>query len=195
MVVVDLDSRVSLQNYVTFPICITKWDYKKTYPDPAGVFDMVWASVDCSNYSQLRQLFDSDPDLAHADMLVRVTMDIISYFKPRVWYIENPVGGACTLDKRNIIPSECLTRTSYCKLGYDYQKNTGIWSNDKNLDLPPPCSKKSPCNHKLNSGLPYHARAIVVKSRANVKNNMQRNVQTEKERSSVPQLLLDCLSW
>ena len=43
---------------------------------------------------------------------------------------------------------------SYCKFGFQYRKNTHIFSNDGHLDvlLPPRCSKSNPCEAMLANG-------------------------------------------
>ena len=113
-------------------IDILKWDYK-IYPE--GHFDIIWASPDCrswsvAGYGRHRQLPDLNPKTHTAvlgELLIHKTLEIINYFKPKIWFIENPRGLL-----RHFPPMKTLP---FCHLvyygNYDYpmEKATNIWCN------------------------------------------------------------------
>ena len=64
---------------------ILQFDYRQL----GGTFDLVWASPCCTQYSIARSKAKTPRNLAHADALVRRAFEIVAYFKPRCWAIEN----------------------------------------------------------------------------------------------------------
>ena len=118
--VVSLDKRPDYNP--TICIDILEWDYT-VYPP--GHWDVVWASPECTHYSIARSKAKKPRNVEYADSLVPRALDIIEYFKPRAWYLENPASGLLkTREFMYLIP--CVT-VSYCKYGYPYRKNTMIW--------------------------------------------------------------------
>ena len=69
---------------------ILLWDYKAY---ESGYFDAIWASPVCTHYSAARTNAKTPRDFEWADSLVLKTLEIIEYFKPNTWYIENPQSG------------------------------------------------------------------------------------------------------
>ena len=69
---------------------ILNWDHT-VYPP--GFFDAIWASPCCTNYSCARRGAKTPRNLALADSLVLRSQEIINYFSPRAWFIENPQSG------------------------------------------------------------------------------------------------------
>ena len=67
---------------------ILQWKYK-TYP--VKYFDFVWASPPCIEYSIAKTVGTRKIDEANA--IVLKTLEIINYFNPRVFIIENPQSG------------------------------------------------------------------------------------------------------
>ena len=87
-----------------------------------------------------------DRDLEQADALVKKTIEILSYFEA-LWTIENPASSL--LWKRPIAkPFEHIAKTSYCRYGYPYRKNTWFANNFK-LKLRPQCDGK--CDQVIGS--------------------------------------------
>ena len=89
---------------------------------------MIWASPPCEQYSSARVKANTPRDLIGSDKLVHRAIEIIEYFQPEHWFIENPWGGM--LRRRSVVsmlPSP--KKASYCKYGTPYQKNTAIWTN------------------------------------------------------------------
>ena len=122
----------------TFCIDILDWNYKKF---PVCFFDVIWASPDCRSFSCMgggkhRVKNDMTPktDIAKkGDLILQKTIEIIKYFKPKLYCIENPralMRYSKYIKELDPIINEC----SYCKYGYEYMKNTDIFSN-KNLSL------------------------------------------------------------
>ena len=112
-------------------IDILEWDYASEYP--VGYFDVVWGSPPCTEYSHLlHALPNRVRDLNLADSIVLKTLEIIGYFQPKYWFIENPQSGL--LKSRNFMDGLPFYDVSYCKYGYDYRKHTRIWTNLENFD-------------------------------------------------------------
>ena len=86
---------------------IMTWDYKKF---PVGHFDFIWASPECKVYSILQNTWfktgkrGDKGKWEDAEHLQRVreehgqfskrALEIIDYFKPKAWFIENPWASA-----------------------------------------------------------------------------------------------------
>ena len=122
------DEVVSLDLINNPTICqdILTWDYK-VYP--VGHFDYIHASPPCTAYSLASHIFYKDRDFTLADSIVMKTLEIIEYFQPSIWTIENPQTGY--LKTRGFMQSLDYTDTDYCKYGSSMKKKTRFWSNHK----------------------------------------------------------------
>jgi len=60
---------------------------------PPGHFSLVWASPPCTKYSIASRVPFAKRDLIVADQTVKKTLEIIKYFQPTYWYMENPQTG------------------------------------------------------------------------------------------------------
>lgn len=100
---------------------VLKWKYREF---PPGYFDVIAAGPPCGDYSLAKNF---RPRRFHrADRLVRKTVEIIQYFKPRLWWIENPRTGF--LKTRNVIKNFPFIDVDYCQFSdWGYQKPTRIW--------------------------------------------------------------------
>ena len=112
---------------------IMNWDYAMY---PVGHFDIIWASPPCTEYSTM--CFRRPRKLDVADAIVQRVLDIINYFKPTTWYIENPRSGM--LKTRPFMVGLPYYDVSYCRYGYLYRKHTRIWTNMKGFN-PLYCNK------------------------------------------------------
>ena len=78
----DIDERADI-------VCdILIWDYK-IYPE--DYFSIIWGSPPCNEYSCMNNCRpEKICDMNGSDKLVKKTLEIIDYFKPEIWFIENP---------------------------------------------------------------------------------------------------------
>ena len=121
-------------------IDINNWNYVEAFP--VEYFDVVWASPDCSQYSKAHSV--GERNMQKADELALKCLEIIQYFKPKIWVIENSDG---ELKNRSFMqPWEEFRKTcSYCCYGFPYRKNTNIWTN-VSVELRR-CTKETPCRY------------------------------------------------
>ena len=66
---------------------IMTWDYKAAFP--TGHFDVIWSSPDCTMYSLARTTAKTPRNFAKADALVQKCLEIIDFYQPRLWFLEN----------------------------------------------------------------------------------------------------------
>ena len=105
-------------------------------------FGIIWASPPCTNYSQLKKCWygrklkdgtiyskeQNDIDQDEADKLVLKTLEIIDYFNPQYWFMENPQTG--NLKNREIMKDIPFYDVDYCMYSdWGYKKRTRIWTN------------------------------------------------------------------
>jgi len=134
-------------------ISILDWNYK-TYPP--GYFDIIWASPPCHSFSILRDSWIGrklkshggkvfSKELLQKDIqekglpILRKAEEIIDYFKPSFYFIENPQTGRMKeyIDKP-------YYDVDYCKYAdWGYRKRTRIWTNVEKFE-PKMCKKD--CN-------------------------------------------------
>ena len=126
---------------------ILDFDYKQ-YPN--NYFDIIWGSPPCDKFSQLRncwkgrkmkngiiltdEIILKDIQTIGLPPLYKLK-EIINYFKPKYYFIENPASSKM----KNYIDNNFLYDinkyiVSYCKYGFDYRKNTAIWTNLKGFN-------------------------------------------------------------
>ena len=120
---------------------IMDWDYK-SYPRDS--FDIVWASPPCTFYSNLQNCWMGrrkadgilitkevlENQRIESDKLIRRTLEIIDYFNPELWFMENPQRGQ--LKNRDIVKGLPFYDVSYCMYSdWGYEKRTRIWTNKK----------------------------------------------------------------
>ena len=70
-----------------------------------------------------------DTQRTKADEIVQRVLDIIDYYKPVYWIMENPQSAA--LKTRSVVSNLPYIDADYCQYGYPYRKRTRFWTNRK----------------------------------------------------------------
>ena len=106
---------------------IMTWDYRQFKP---GEFDIIWASPPCTSFSIMQRMhMEAEAWEARIQReglpILRRTQEIIDYFKPKLWFIENPQTGRMKefLD----LPFYDVDYCMYSDWGY--RKRTRVWTN------------------------------------------------------------------
>ena len=152
---------------------ILTWDYKVYKP---GYFDVIWCSPPCTEYSIAKTRGERNLELA--DSLVKKSFEIIDYFKPKVFIVEN-VGTGLLVKRMKDIRDVPMYLVDYCSYGKMYRKRTAIWSNipfDFNL-----CCGAGKC-HAMNG---KKHRGSVGNGRSEIK------VSSIWEKDAIPESLVD----
>lgn len=124
-------------------IDVLTWDYTQY---PAGHFDVIWASPCCRYFSCARrsnigrhgytkESIESDI-LQYGLPILRKTEEIIEYFKPTYYFIENPQTGRM----KDYIKDRPYYVVDYCMYKDIARKRTQIWTNITNF-TPKLCNK------------------------------------------------------
>ncbi len=137
---------------------IMDFDYKKF---PKNHFDIIWASPPCTDYSNLQSCWLGrkkkdgiiytkeimEKNMNEADKLVLKSLEIIDYFNPDLWFIENPQTGK--LKNRKIMKDILYYDVDYCMYSdWGYQKRTRIWTNKKDFNNLM-CDKSGICGNMI----------------------------------------------
>lgn len=142
--VVSVDNQpLVLGHTPTHCVDILTWDYQAAYKP--GHFDLVWASPPCEQYSIARTTAKAPRNLELADALSAKAREIIAYFKPRAFVIENP--RSSMLWSRDHMKDLTTYVADYCRYGMPYQKPTRFACSTK-LDLLV-CRKGDRCNNMM----------------------------------------------
>lgn len=143
----------------TICVDILTWDYKSQFKP--GDFDIIWASPDCTSWSIAsggvhRRRSDMTPKTERGKLgerLVWKTLEIIAYFNPTVWFIENPRGLLRHFPPMvKLAKNHHRTTVFYGAYEWDMYKPTDIWSNISMWE-----SEKPPI-------MPEHTYTIVVRN-------------------------------
>ena len=114
----------------THRVDVLAFDYKSLYPDP-GHFDVIWASPPCTEYSIAKTI--GTRDFEKADAVVKKCLEIINYYKPRRWVLENPYTGY--LKSRPFMKGMHYDKVDYCvyERGRGRKKRTALWHSNPNF--------------------------------------------------------------
>jgi len=161
-------------------INILEWDYKKAF-EP-GHFDVIWASPPCHSFSSCRRCWINrktkyfgdkiitakmlDDDMETNGLpIVRKTEEIIKYFNPNRWIMENPSTGKMKHYLKHLPHYD----VDYCRYSdWGYKKSTRFWTNKEGfvaLKCNKNCGNMNGNKHKtsvaLTHGLPLRYRVPV----------------------------------
>ena len=187
VVSVDLESKFNPTHLCN----IMDFDYKQY---PVGYFDIVWGSPPCTEYSKLQDswigrkkkgiLFTEEireENMIEADKLVLKTLEIINYFNPHYWFIENPLG---RMKDREIMKDKFYHIVDYCMYcDWGYRKRTCIWTNKTDWEAKL-CNKK--CGNMVGSLHKTNLGNADRKKRANLINVNKDNRTSQEDRYRVP---------
>jgi hypothetical protein len=122
---------------------ILDWNYQNGFHP--GQFDLIAASPPCNEYSYAKTV--QPRNLKKADQVVNKTLEILSWFKPKAWWIENPRMGY--LKSRPFMQNIPFIDIDYCQFSdWGYQKPTRFWVSESLSSVP---SKK--CDFKTCTNL------------------------------------------
>ena len=167
---------------------IMDWDYKAMY-EP-GSFDVLWTSPPCTEYSVAKTV--GVRKIAEANQVVQRTLDIIDYFQPKFWFLENPQTGL--LKGQPMMQDKPFTDVDYCRYGMPYRKRTSIWNNLPNWVAKPVCQRD--CDSMLDNQ-PRHKQIAQRGPAANDQDGRQCWRQDELYRIPAPliQEIVNCLEY
>ena len=149
-----------VEKYKPTHLCdVMDFDYKQY---PRDYFQVVWCSPPCTNYSKLktcwynRKLKDGTiytkeenmKDMNEADKIVLKSFEIIDYFNPHYWFVENPATGR--LKDRDIMKDKKIFYdVDYCMYSdWGYKKTTRIWTNRTDFE-PLICDGRGSCGNMI----------------------------------------------
>ena len=111
---------------------------------------------------------------------MKKTLEIIEYFQPKYWTLENPQTGL--LKKQEFMKDLPFFDIDYCKYGMPYRKRTRIWSNIQNWNPRPLCKKD--CGNVVDN------KHIETAQRAPNKSNPNTIKHTQEELYRIPEDLI-----
>ena len=131
----------------TFQVDILEWKYWEFFSP--GDFDVISCGPPCTEFSQANTR--GVRALDYADSLVKKGLEIIQFFRPRKWFLENPRTGL--LKGRPYMKGIAYVDVDYCCFSdWGYQKPTRIWgSNDIGFLENILCNKEKCPNIQLNA--------------------------------------------
>jgi hypothetical protein len=134
---------------IDYVISVLDFDVTKVPFKP----DFIWASPPCTGFSVAaighhwsggKGAYIPKTDTARLGIeLVKKTIEIIEYFQPTYWFMENPRGVLRKLDVVKNLPRQTVT---YCQYGDERMKPTDIWTNSIMWVPRPMCKNGDPCH-------------------------------------------------
>ena len=108
----------------THSVDILSWDFRQY---PPGYFKVIAAHVPCNEYSRAKTV--GSRNFEESDKLVKRTLEIVEYFQPELWWLENPRTGF--LSRRACVQHLPYIDFDYCQFSdWGYQKPTRFWGSD-----------------------------------------------------------------
>ena len=134
---------------IHYPISILDFDVTKVPFQP----DIIWASPPCTGFSVAaighhwaggKGAYIPKTETAKLGIeLVKKTLEIIEYFQPTYWFMENPRG---VLRKLDVVKGLKKNSVTYCQYGDERMKPTDIWTNSDVWTPKPLCKNGDPCH-------------------------------------------------
>jgi len=134
---------------INYVVNILEFDVNKVPFEP----DIIWASPPCTCFSVAsighhwtggKGAYIPKTDGAKLGLeLVKKTIEIIEYFKPTFWFMENPRG---ILRKLPVVQGLRKNTVTYCQYGDERMKPTDIWTNSILWEPRPMCKNGDPCH-------------------------------------------------
>jgi hypothetical protein len=131
---------------INYPVSILDFDVSRVPFKP----DIIWASPPCTGFSVAaigrNWNHDKTPKTDSARLgilLVEKTIEIINYYNPTYWFIENPRG---MLRKMPIMEQLKRNSVTYCQYGDERMKPTDIWTNSSAWIPKPTCKNGDSCH-------------------------------------------------
>jgi len=134
---------------IDYVVNILQFDYKKVPFKP----DVIWASPPCTGFSVAalghhwtggKNAYIPKTDTAKLGIeLAKKTIEIINYYNPKYFFIENPRGLLRKMDFMNNFVRHTVT---YCQYGDDRMKPTDIWTNSNIWTPRKPCKNGDSCH-------------------------------------------------
>jgi len=143
--VISLDFMKKFDPTICVDIC--KWDYKVYKPDE---FDIIWASPECKTFSvagygrhrSKDNIMGKTQEAEDGNKMINAMLEILDYFKPKKWFVENPRGLLKYYPGIQQQLGEPLL-VWYGNYGWEFPKPTHIWSsvelweNEKKPEMSP----------------------------------------------------------
>ena len=121
--------------------------------------DVIWASPPCTSFSVASLGYHWGggnkayiPKTESAKLGIEIakkTIEIINYYKPKYYFIENPRGLLRKMDFMQNLPRYTI---SYCQYGDDRMKPTDIWTNNIFWNPRPICKNGEACHDEAPRG-------------------------------------------
>ena len=109
-------------------------------------FDVLWAPPPRTKYSMAKTT--GVRKIEEANKISQRTIEIIRYFDPQYWIIENPQTGK--LKEQKFMTDLPFKDVDYCKYGMPYRKRTRLWNNAECWAPRPLCRKD--CDNMSDNG-------------------------------------------
>ena len=158
---------------------ILQWNYKQFKQNE---FNIISASPTCTEYSRAKTTGIRKID--YANSFVKKTIEIINYFNPSIWFIENPETGL--LKQQDFMKDFDYYDVDYCKYGMEYRKRTRIWTNLKDWTPRPLCKKD--CGNITDNRQKETAQRLPSKGRWN---EQKKHTHTQDELYRIPSDLIE----
>ena len=134
---------------IDYAVDILNFDFSKVPFNP----EVIWASPPCTGFSVAAlghhwtggkgAYIPATQTAITGIEIAKKTIEIIDYFKPKYFFIENPRG---VLRKMDFMQTFLRHTVTYCQYGDDRMKPTDIWTNSITW-TPRPCCKNGDSCH------------------------------------------------